>query len=266
MSDNDNKERDPLIILARAVDKLDSSVKKLGDQIKKFDQLIYELTVTVKTMPLVQLCRDQERDIHVLNLIMELMQMSLTEHLNSLSRVKSHAIEELKRVDAQLEENLRDLLLPVLEFKKEVRSLNDLTQLFNKTLNDMVASIYELYKAREGEVLNLLNQIKNQVNAIMNETDQIKESLKDYSMESLSSKPVIIGIPVVRVAVEGSKKQVYLGKGFEKYELKILEAVSGTEVGIQQEILDFSIEKIRQRKGTLYRLFLKKVKTMGETS
>lgn len=249
--------------LARSIEELRDSMSELVNQLARLEYAVNTLNATAKAIPLVQLCRDQERDLYTLSNLNQLLKTNLQGLHSAMSKARDDAINELEKIDKQLEENLTGLLLPVIEFKKETKVIEYTLQKLHDLLAEMIKLIYDFYRAKRDSIIKLYEEIKHHVLSIMNETDQIRETLRAYSIKSPSDKPSIIGVPIIKVVVENAEKYAYLGKGLERYETRILKATAKTKAGVDYEILHSSIERIKRKKGLLYRLFLKKVRLGG---
>lgn len=249
--------------LMKVIDDLKDSIERLTHKLERLETTINALDDSVRSIPFIQLCRDQMRDLQLLDSINNIMRMNIQGLYSAMKVVRDNTIVELENVDKNLEENLTGLLLPVIEFKKETKVLEDTLSGLRTLLNDMIELLSMFYQSKKEPIMKKYEEVKQHIMDITNETSRIREDLKAYSIKSPSREPSIIGVPIVKIVVENTKRYEYLGRGLERYETKILEFVGKTRVGIDYELLQMAVERLGRDKGLFYRLFLKKLKPVG---
>lgn len=206
--------------------------------------------------------------------------------------------EEMSRIDEEAKRSLVDLLKVAYEIRERVKKITgDLRggvkrygesqvnvveasqseHVFGSSeirgtgierLFNVVHHAFDLWRMvigrRKAEILELKNQIINTSRAIREENDRIVSKLNEYSVPNIYQRPITIGVPVVSAMIDGRSSQIYLGRGFEQYRDLISKWAWEQGGEVDEQLLEQTLNALKNRKGPLYKLFLSLKVRSGE--
>lgn len=244
------------------------TLSRLDTAISKLNTAINELNVSSYMDKIAQYCSEAQtmRDLNfIVSRYSGILEDRLKEEVNS-------RIEELHRIDEEAKRSLIDLLKVAFDFKKRVKMIKGdqhETEVHEavgtqssgiRRLHEVVSDAFKLLESalerRKGVMIEIQSAITSTTSNIRGENDQIIGILKEYSIPNEYGGPVIIGVPVISLSVNGVTSQVYLGKGLDAYEHSISYWASRQSSKVDQDLLTLVLRELRKRKGPLYKLFL----------
>lgn len=235
--------------------------KKLVRQQEQITSALRELTSKITTTTLLQICRDQKRDLKVIEDLSEIIDKYLDSTKKTFQMEAQSIVRELEEIDRELNKNLAGVFAVILEFLNKIRKIKGIdTSLgiarIETLVDEMLKSLKDSIKTRREVIENISREIENEVQEILREKEAQVENLSDYSIRNVFGRTIIVGVPIIKVTLGSSESYAVLGNGLVQYERRILDSVRSYSFGVNNEILARALQAIRSRKGFLYNIFL----------
>lgn len=231
---------------------------------EKMISTLKELNSNVSLLALLQVCRDNERDLKVVRELSDMIYRYLDVVKKTFQEEVDSFVRELEKIDDELGRNLSEVFAVVLEFVSGVRKIKGVDAGLGiagirPLADEMIRSLKDVIKLKKGVIENLHNKIENAVQEVVREKETLTSVLSRYSVKNVFGGAVVVGVPIVKVSLGSKESYVVLGEGLDKYGSKILDHVKDREFGVNHEMLVKVLQVVRLRKGFLYRVFLDSV-------
>lgn len=239
----------------------------LRELVQKVEQLHASMVLLAKA----QLCRESERDSKTVEDMAKAAGDYITSTIAIFERRLSTYIGEMRNTDKELNSKLNQLYEPLNNLTREVKSILGVSEgaeqkevvgvkrsfLLGNMLEDTVKKGLETKRERFAEIYS---EFENTMRDVENSLVDLKATLGRFSIKGVLNRPVVIGIPVLKVAVGKVEEHSVLAGDFSKYAERIRNyAVLNPKFGINADLYTSALEAVKQGKGLLYRLFLKLV-------
>lgn len=238
--------------------------KEILSEQEKMISTLRELSSNVSLLALLQVCRDNERDLKIAEELSDVISRYLDTTKKTFQEEVDSFVRELREVDDELNKNLAGVFAVILEFVNKIRKIKGIdTGLgiarIESLVGEMIKSLKDAIKSKKEVIENLYNEIENTVQEVVREKETLSSVLSRYSVKNVFGRAVIIGVPIIKTSLESAESYVVLGGELARYESRILDSAKDREFGVNHEMLTRALQIVRLRKGFLYKMFLDSV-------
>ncbi|MEM0348223.1 MAG: hypothetical protein QW036_03405 [Zestosphaera sp.] len=231
---------------------------------EKMISALRELSSNVSLLTLLQVCRDNERDLKIAKELSDVINRYLDTTKKTFQEEVDSFMRELEEIDDELNKNLAGVFEVILEFVNKIRKIKGIdTRLgiarIESLVDEMINSLRDAIKLKKEAIENLYNEIENTVQEIVREKETLSSVLSRYSAKNVFGRAVIIGVPIIKTSLESAESYIVLGGELAKHEDRILDNVRDHKFGVNHEMLARVLQTVRLRKGFLYKIFLDSV-------
>lgn len=239
--------------------------------LKELMQRIAQLHSSIVLLVQAQLCREGERDSRTVEEAAKAADDYIASTTAIFERRLSTYIREMRNVDNELNTKLAQLYEPFDNLTREVKSILgesgvselkgtygvERSFLLSSELENTMKKVLENKKKRFAETYEEFGKTLSDVE---NSLVDLKAVLSKYSIKGATKHPVVIGIPVLKIAIGKIEEHSVLAGDLSKYAERLKNyAMLNPRFGVNAELYTKALEAIKQRRGVLYRLFLKLV-------
>ncbi|MEM4959427.1 MAG: hypothetical protein QXX12_06090, partial [Nanopusillaceae archaeon] len=239
-----------------------------------------ELNSNISMLTLLQICRDNERDLKTAEEVSDIINGYFNEVPRSIEKEVESYINRLNEVDNELNKNLAGVFAVILDFISMIRKIKGVDTKGAKEKGSVGISRIETFVSNLGTVLKkiieskkriierLSTEIENSVQSINYEKETLLNKLSEYSVENTIGGAAFIGVPVVRISLDSKNSYVVLGEELTKYEnriLRVVETMKNNMFKVNYDLLNETLQLLKYRKGFLYRIFLDHIVKHGES-
>lgn len=263
--------------LLKQLEKIMKEQEKIMHEQQEMVSTLKELTFTIPLLSLLQICRDNEKNLKTVEVLSDIINGYFNEAPRAIEKDIESYINRLNEVDEVLNKNLAGVFAMILDFIGMIRKIKGVDTEEKKTAGiskietiprNLEKALEKIIESKRRIIENHFDEIEKSVNSIKHEKETLKSTLSEYSVENTIGEAAIIGIPVVMVSLNSKNSYVVIGEELAKYEDRILKAVKTVKehmFKVNYDLLDETLQLLKYRKGFLYRIFLDHVvKTHGE--
>ncbi|MEM1867096.1 MAG: hypothetical protein QXN43_05135, partial [Zestosphaera sp.] len=181
--------------------------KEILSEQEKMISALRELSSNVSLLTLLQVCRDNERDLKIAKELSDVINRYLDTTKKTFQEEVDSFMRELEEIDDELNKNLAGVFEVILEFVNKIRKIKGIdTRLgiarIESLVDEMINSLRDAIKLKKEAIENLYNEIENTVQEIVREKETLSSVLSRYSAKNVFGRAVIIGVPIIKTSLE----------------------------------------------------------------
>lgn len=249
------------------VHKLEQVTTSLRELVQRIAQLRSYMVLLVQA----QLCREGGRDSRTIEEVARATDDYIASTTAIFGRRLSAYVKEMRDVDKELNTKLAQIFDPFDKLTREVKSIVDNSEASEALdvrgversfllIRELENAVYKSLESKKKRFAEMYEEFARTLNDVENSLVDLKAVLSKYSIKMNAKHAMVISIPVLKVAIGRVEEYSILAGDLSKYAEKLKNyAVLNPKFGVNAELYTRALEAVKQRKGLLYRLFLRLV-------